>query len=296
MTSRTLTLTVLAAGFLASAAEAAPPPGPPWPVNYARGKVRSANEAPANDFAAADINRTTGGPIGTAVDLRAAIAKPKMGQEYELRYQFRIHTKKGEVGPLLGTTDLPNGASFTVSRVKCEYDWIEFYDTIDITRKELNGMTNMPVPRKGTANDVFIRVEPHLYDVTAKKYVTPARTPAAIVVASVAGNGRVWSVCSLAEWIAEKGVSVDGAQQVMSTLADLDEYSTIANHIEGAFAKVLDSKSAPDAAKLLFINAVEGKKLTWKSHYELRQSLATLAAGPEGKLQFSAKKKLEETK
>jgi len=116
------------------------------------------------------------------------------------------------------------------------------------------------------------------------------------VVASVATNGRVWRVCSLAEWIAERGTSVDGAQQVMSILADLDEYDTIANCIEGAFAKVLDSKSAPDVAKLLFINAVEGKKLTWKSHYELRQSLETLAAGPEGKLKDSAKKKLEEAK
>jgi|GEM_PF-4396639 len=162
MTPRTLTLTVLAAAFLATVAEAAPPPGPPWPVNYARGKVRSADEAPTNDFAVADINHTTGGPIGAVVDVRAAIAKPKMGQEYELRYQYRIHTKKGEVGPLLGTTDFPNGVSFTASRVKCDYDWIEFYETIDITRKELNGMTNMPIPPKGADRDVFIRVEPHL--------------------------------------------------------------------------------------------------------------------------------------
>jgi hypothetical protein len=295
MTARTLALTVFAAGICAATVTAAPPPGPPWPVNYPLSATRSSRDAPDDHFALAELSRG-GSPFAVEVSTRAAVTKPKTGNVYELRYQIRVHTKKGDYGPLLGTKETPAGVSFVVRRVTCEYDWIEFYESFDITRKDLSAMTNLPVGEKGQERDVLLRVEAHLYDVAEKKFLTPAKTPAAIVVASVGPNGQVWAVRPLTEWLALHGGSAEVAKKGLGALADLDEFGTISNRVEDAFATVLGSKTTAVAAKLLFIAAVDAKTLNWKSSYHLKGALEALAAGPDGELKSTAQKKLAEAK
>jgi hypothetical protein len=293
MSVRTL-LALFALGFAAaSTAPAAPPPGPPWPTNRPQWGTRSAAEAPEKSFAVAEVSESAGGLV-VVVSARAAVAKPKMGQEYELTYQLRVHTKKGEVGPLLGTKQFPKGVSQRVCTVKCEHDWIELYETFDVTRKDLSGMTNLPGTEKG--GTVFIRVEPHLFDVSANAYLTPVRTPAAVLVASVAPGGRVLELRPVGEWLAGWNGSAADAKSALARLADLDEYDPTFNRIESAFARVLASETANAGAKAEFVRAVDAKRLNWKSFWEVRKALEALAAGPDGELKAAARAKLDEAK
>lgn len=295
MLTRSLVLVLLATGVATAVAQAAPPPGPPWPVNHPLPNKRPATDAPQQHFAVAELDQSAA-PIGAAVTVRAAIANPKMGGEYELRYQIRVHTKKGEHGALLGLKDSPNGVSYIVRKVKCEYDWIEFYETFDITRKDLSGMTNLPQFENGLSDrDVVLRIEPQLYDVAEKKWLTPAKTPAAIVVATVGSNSRVFKLRSLSEWLVEKARAGE-SKKALETLADLDEFNTIANRVQESFHQILEAKDVAEAQKLLVVAGIEAEKLNWKSNFNLKQSLEALAKGPDGQLKDAAKKKLDEAK
>jgi hypothetical protein len=270
---------------------AAPPPGPPWPVNYPASKTRPASDAPQKDFAVAELEKSAG-PIGVAVQISAAIAKPKAGNDYELSYQIRVHTKKGEYGPLLGT-----GKAQTVllRRVTCKYDWIEFYEKLDVTRNALTGMTNLPSPREGN-EEVLLRVEPQLYDVAGKKYLTAPKTSAVILVARVGARGKVWELRSLSAWLVEKSGSESDAKKTLARLADLDDFSSTANNIEAAINTVLTTKDVPAQTKVLYIGAVPAKTLSWKTSFHLRKTLEKLAAGPDDALKRAAQQKLDEIK
>jgi hypothetical protein len=294
---RKLAAALIAASALAALAAPAartfaePPPGPPWPVNFPASKMRPASDAPEKDFAFAELEKSAG-PIGVAVTISAAIAKPRVGNDYELNYQLRLHTKKGEYGPLLGS-----GKSQTVllRHVTCKYDWIEFYEKVDVTRKELTGMTNLPSPRVGN-DDVLLRVEPQLYDVAEKKYLTPPKTPAAILVARVGAAGKVWELRSLSAWLVERSASESEAKKTLARLADLDEFSFAANNLAAAINTVLTAKSVSAKTKVLYIGAVPAQTLASKTSYALRRSLENLAAGPDEDLKLASQQKLDEAK
>ncbi len=288
----------LLAGFafvaFAGSTQAAPPPGPPWPTNFASPKERPASDAPARDFAFAEIE-ANGAPIGVAVTASAAVAKPKLANIYELYYQFRVHTKKGDAGPLLGTPDSPNGKPFLLRQITCEHDWIEFYEKFDVTRKDISGMLNLPVRAVGGSDlEVLIRVEPQLYDVAEKKFITPFKTPAAILVAGVGANGKVWKVQSLSGWLI--GNSRNGANpaKALDTLADLDDFSPTDNGVEGAFLAVLSDKEVSAETKTLYIGAIPPLSLNSKAAFTLKQALKELAAGDDAGLKAAARKKLDD--
>jgi hypothetical protein len=296
---RRLAVALVAATALISAtgrAAASPPPGPPWPADHPPSKERPATDAPGKDFCFADV-AANGAPVGVGVKVTAAVARPKVGNKYELYYQLRVHTQKGEVGPLLGTKEFADGKPFLLRQVTCEYDWIEFYEEFDVTRKDVSGMTNLPAPASGGPDkEVMIRVEPQLFDVAEKKYVTPAKTPAAIVVATVGARGKVSKLQSLSAWLVEKGGPGWDPKKAVAVLADLDEFGTAGNGVEDAIHTVLGMKDVSPETKVLFINAVPPATLNWKSSYPLKRTLEGLASGTDKDLKAAAQKKLDEAK
>jgi len=282
-------------GATARPAVAAPPPGPPWPVNYPIDGARPASAAPAESWATAQVE-STGGPLGIEVAVRAAVAKPAMGGAYELYYQLRVHTKKGEFGPLLGG---PGGGQpglpILVRAVKCEYDWIEFYERFDVTRKEMSGIANLPAPDAGAADlSVFVRVEPHLYDVAAKKYLTVPKTPAAIVVLGVGSNHKVWSARSLSDWLVLQAEPGRDSAKAVAAVSDLDDYDPTANGMESAVEQVLANPRTLPATKVLYIGMVPAKVLGRASAVSLLHALDRLAKEGEGDVKAAAEKKVAE--
>jgi hypothetical protein len=111
-------LVILALWGATGSVVATPPPGPPWPVNYPRVAPRSASDAPDKDFAIAEV-KANAAPIGAVVTMSASIAKPKMGNSYDLYYQIRIHTKKGETGPLLSKYGTAGEANLSAASRTC---------------------------------------------------------------------------------------------------------------------------------------------------------------------------------
>ncbi|HEX5269032.1 MAG TPA: hypothetical protein VFW33_01030 [Gemmataceae bacterium] len=227
---------------------------------------------------------------GSVIGLTARLwadAEVQEGHEYQLMYQFRLHTKKGEVGPILGTSDRPTGTAFPIARRTADGAWGGLQSSADINRKDITGMTNLPA--EGL---VAIRVEPHLYDATAAKFLTPPRTRALIVMATVGDNGRVESVVSLRAWVvASARYDTD---KVLDKLADLDEYDLDGNGIGDAIGEALRIKELPTPIKVRLIRAVPRQPVYPKSSPTLWGVLSDFAAGEDAALKQAAKAKLGE--
>jgi hypothetical protein len=251
---------------------------------------RTASDAPKKDFALAQVEASAY-PIGVVVRVVGAVAKPKKGNKYGLYYQLRLHTRKGQAGPTLGTKDYPDGKPFFLQAVNGEYDWIMLSDEFDVTRQEVSGMKNLPHGSGEGARLVLLRVEPHLYDFAKKAYLTPTRTPAAIVVASVDAHGKVIALMSLAEYLI--GASAN-PKKALDLLADLDEFDTTANGIEEAIIRVLTNKDVGSKNKLLYIRAVPARTLKTKAGFNLESALTALAKGSDEELKKAAQEKLAE--
>ncbi|TWT43547.1 hypothetical protein KOR42_44270 [Thalassoglobus neptunius] len=273
---------------------AVPPPGPPWPHNRPISPTRSASEAPSKSFAIAQAERS-GAPIGVEVSVRAAVANPVAGSAYRLYYQFRVHTGKGEIGPVLNVPGTVKNQVVLVEEIIAKYDWIEFYNTFDVTRGQLSGSGNLPSREpKGTDRIVFLRVEPHLWDVAAKRYLTDSRTPAAIIVASVGKDAKVYSLNTVGDWLLKRAKSNSDVAETMAILNDLDVYGPNGLRIGEAIEKVLIEPTVTVATKIGYIEVVDAKSLHWREDYQLLQVLEGLAAGSDDDLKAAAQKKLNE--
>ena len=213
-------------------------------------------------------------------------AEVQKGNRYQLVYQLRIHTKKGELGPVLGTAAKPTGTTFPIASGTADDKWNGLEGRVEVKRKDITGMTNLP-----TKGLVTLRVEPQLYDATAAKFLTPGKTEAIIVMATVGDDGQVESIVSLRKWIAATAPS--DADKVLSKLADLDEYSYW-NTIGEAIGEVLNNKEIPTATKVRFIQAVPKGELDPKSSPNLWGTLKKFADGNDAKLKKAAKARLGE--
>ena len=274
-------------------AGAKPPPGPPWPpaASAPAGNTtgeRDPADAPKESWAGARLNGTTGTGRSVKLEAWAAVAKPVVGQEYELDYQFTTHTKKGVDGKLVTR---PDDKIWHLKLVKCEHDWIEYYVQFELHRKDLTGLKGMPEPADGRAShEVFLRCEPQLFDLTAKKYLTRPKTDAVIVVATVEKGGKVTELRTLGDWVEATGKT--DPDKVIDTLDDRDEYGLEANGVEAAFANLLGDKDVTADAKKTLIRdlpkeLVHAKGAVWPR-------LKELAAGDDADLKVAAKKKLGE--
>lgn len=197
-------------------------------------------------------------PIGFQITVRGNIADAGLAHRYEVRYQLRLHTQNGIEGPLLGDQQMPNGRAFVLGEADapdlggvCAFDFI-----FDLTRKDLDSMTLL---REGR---MVLRVEPQVYDQTAKTYITPARSDALIAVLDVGKNNRVWSVVPFAKWFGGcYGEST--ARPALELLASLDALDYEGNAIIPAFEEVLTSEYIKPAELLLVLQALPAKELAF---------------------------------
>ena len=237
----------------------------------------------------------SGNGMGVEVTFWADVADLKQGNRYELRYQLRVHTKKGEMGPLLGDAGHPNGVAYPLAAATAGDDWLGLEGAVDVTRKDLTAATGLPKPEKGKAqHTVFVRVEPQLYDATAGKYVTPGKTTALVLAAEVGANGKVWELQPLGEWVAmHRGNTADAA---LARLADLDEYDGLASGVDRGIERVLETDDVTAETKGKFIAALPAERVSWKPNFNLKMRLEKFAAGDDPVLKAAAEKKLDEAK
>ncbi len=211
---------------------------------------------------------------------------------YELRYQLRLHTKRGDEGPVLGTADRPKGISYSLKRGVKDGTWNGLEGKVDITRKELSGMTNLPEVKGGTTG-YFVRVEPQLYDATADKYLTPARPNALILHAVVGEGGKVVLLDTLADWAAvSAGVARD---RLKASLDDLDAYRQAESGVGVVLGRTLDDPKVKAATKveiLAALPAANGNDVLGRDR-DLWDVLETLAASDDADLKAAAKAKME---
>jgi len=207
------------------------------------------------------------------------------GHQYQLLYQLRVHTKKGDEGPLLGNAAMPNGTIFVVTSGTADEKWNGLEGAADINRKDLSGMTNLPGNKT-----VMLRIEPQLFDQTTGKYLTVPKSNAIIVMADVGDNGRVDSVLSLSSWIMHNGQYETNA--VLDAVATLDAYDVEGNNIADAFGNVLNIKDIPAATKLRLVRAVSKDWVQMRGS-SLAPALTILSTSDDAELQAAAKELLK---
>jgi hypothetical protein len=265
--------------------------GPSWQA-FTRPGPNTRPEKLDEDVIVGVVDKT-GNDMAVQVSFWADVADLKKGDKYELRYQLRVHTAKGEMGPLLGDAAHPNGVAFTLATATAGDDWRGVEGTVDVTRKDLSAATNLPRPPKGKGrHTVLLRVEPQVYDATTGKYLTPGKTEAVVLAAEVTAGGKVWEVRTLGQWLAmNRGNTADDA---LALLATLDEYDPTASGVEAGIEQVLGMADVKAETKAKFVAAIPAGRLYWKPSYALKEAVEKFADGPDGVLKAAAKKKLEE--
>lgn len=223
--------------------------------------------------------------IGFQINVRGNIADAGLAHRYEVRYQLRLHTQKGVEGPLLGDEQMPNGRAFVLGEAEmpdvagvCSFNFI-----FDLTRKDLDSMTQL---REGR---MVLRVEPQIYDLTAKTYITPVKSDALIAVLDVGKTLRVWSVVPFAKWFGNSyGESTAGP--ALELLASLDALDYEGNAIVPAFEEVLRSEHIKPAELLLVLEALPAKELAFGKN-NLRGIITGLAEHKDAAVRAAAVEK-----
>jgi hypothetical protein len=215
------------------------------------------------------------------------------GHEYHLYYQLRVHTEKGETGPVIDLGGKTGGTPFFVAKGTVGDDWNGLEGRSDITRKELSGAAGWPEVKKNESETVFVRVEPQLFDATDKKYITPGRTRAFILVARVGEGRKVQSLHTLARWIEDNGRF--SSAKVVEVLGGLDEYDPAACGVAEAMVKPLSDKDTKKEAKLKLVGAVPPAAVAdRKASYSFVALMEEWAKGDDAELKEAAVKVLGE--
>ena len=195
--------------------------------------------------------------LGFRVNLSGSIIAAETGHHYEVLYQFRVHTRQGEIGPLLGDAQNPSGRAFVLGEVtalansECGF---EFF--FDLTRKDLSTLTLL------TKGRMLLRIEPQVYDKTTQRYVTPPKTPALIAVAMITDQGRAGSLVPFAKWFAScSGPS--STDTALTTLAALDAIDFEGNAIVPAFEAVFGNPDVKAKELVKFLAALPAAELAF---------------------------------
>jgi hypothetical protein len=250
--------------------------------------------------------------LAVAVHLRARIGKPAAGHEYVFRYQIRLHTKAGEIGPLLGASSHPDGIAFDLGplvrpnnagwmlntpsapatskeMVEAAAKTLEFDGMVDITRKELSGMTNLPK----NSTKAIVRVEPQIYDTTDRKFVTAVKTNAALLFLETGSTGQVWAVRTFQEWFPQEFGTIESAKAAVRVLNDVDAWDRH-NAVIIGFQRVFANKRIKPDAMAVAVRAVPAELIYSKN--ALPSLLATLAESDDAELKSAALARLAEYK
>lgn len=230
----------------------------------------------------------TGGAIGVSVKLFGYLTGTEAGHTYDLRYQLRLHQKKGVVGPLLATRATPQGAAHTVASVTAAQGAkfnLDLNATADIVRKDLRDVTNFPTSK--LHQEVLVRVEPQIFDRTSGKYLTPYQTDAIILVVHL-WNNRVSHIEFFGEWLTKKCFHTD---IVLARYATLDKYQPSQNFIDAAFEKAVARKNLPSEKRIKLVNAIPKEFIGGKNN--LHRVLEDLRKTADGELKAAIDRKLK---
>jgi hypothetical protein len=211
---------------------------------------------------------------------------------------------------------------------KADTDGVEIAETVDVTRKELSAMTNLP--EHGT--DVVVRIEPQVYDVTTKTFLTPSRSPAVLLFLDIGDPARVtqprdpadpppsklvtpdmfpipgWhpphprqvtSVRSFESWFPSQFTLVSKAKRAIRILEEADTLETYDQfHTRTkAFVAVLGADNVAPAAKTIAVRGVPLELLrTDIKSRELYNVVAKLGETAEGDLKVAVDARLGEVR
>ncbi len=215
------------------------------------------------------------------------------GHEYHLYYQLRVHTKKGEHGPVIDLEGKTGGTPFVAAKATAGANWWGMEGRADITRKELSGAAGWPEVKGQETATVFVRVEPQLFDATDKKYLTPPKSSAFILVATVGPGRKVYSLHTLRHWV--EGNGIFSAAKVAEVLGGLDEYDPSACGVAEAMVKPLTDKDTKKGAKLTLVGALSPASIAdRKTNYAFCQLMDEWGKGDDAELKAAAKKLLGE--
>ncbi len=229
------------------------------------GRVNAAPEPKADPLTLTNCSVVSDcSPMGVAIRMGMVREDGLPDHEFQLLYQLRIHTKKGDLGPLLRPKEAAQAPVHPLGNgKKGALPAAEF----DVTRGELSGMTNWLASEEGeleggSTRTVFLRVEPHVFDVTDQVYLTPAKSNAVILVAEVDAASKVKSFQSLSAWLLQLHNN-DAIQQRpamlqygLGKLNELDAYDTQGNQLPHMFYTLLREEKMDEADRLQCIQAV----------------------------------------
>lgn len=283
-------LALLAAFTLCGTAAAKDPYGPSWvgggpPGGYTRpAKVETSRTAVSLGEVCP--------PIGVEVRMWGDVGNVQTGHKYQLMYQLRVQTKKGELGPLLGDAKRPSGVAYVVKELTADENWNGLEGWVDITRKDLTGRTNLPAntPR---IDPLILRVEPQLFDLTASKFVSEGKPQCLFLVVDVV-NGTVTRIKPLHVWLRENSDKV--ATEPLAMLDRLDMYDAVENRLHTFYESLIDQPVLLESDYVALLKAMPVEVLASKSGYAVRTRLEKLANDEKAsaELRAAAKAKLDE--
>lgn len=209
--------------------------------------------------------------LGFQVNLRGHLLSPVADHHYDVLYQVRVHTQKGELGPILGDAQNPNGRAIPLGEAK--YDAAsktsDFDFAFDLLRKDLTLCTPL------TKGRMVLRIEPQVYDQTDQRFLTAPKSEALIAVAMVGDDGKVHSVVPFSKWFA--GCCTPGTAPVaLELLASLDAVDLEGSAIIPGFEQVLSNPDTKPAQLCAFLAALPARELALGKN-NLRSILAGLA-------------------
>lgn len=227
--------------------------------------------------------------LAVAVRFSAFVENPVPEHTYLLHYQIRVHTKTGEAGPILGDTDNPIGKSFSIERFVGDSPNAQYLRTggeVDITRKDLSTLTNLP----RDARDVILRVEPHVWDATDKKYITPAKPPAALIFVETDKDGRVYAMRAFNQWFVTQFYTEAKAKAAVKLLSEVDAWDRTGYDFTAGFERLYLSEAVAPPLKTIAVRAMPAKLLGEKNNLHELFDLMTKEGDVDLKVAVEAKR------
>ncbi|MBL8727942.1 MAG: hypothetical protein JNM25_05895 [Planctomycetes bacterium] len=227
-------------------------------------------------------------PLGFQIHLRGAIADTDGAHRYDVLYQLRQHARPGEAGPLLGDARNPDGSAFVLGEAPApdSSGRIAFEFAFDLTRKELSGMTPLEKGR------VVLRVEPQIFDKTARRFLTAPRSDALIAIADVGERGKVHTLVPFGKWFGNC-YGEQSATTALQLLASLDAIDYEGNAIVPGFESIFANELTKPAQLVRFLSALPARELAFGKN-NLRHCLAALAEHRDADVRAAASAKIKE--
>jgi hypothetical protein len=221
------------------------------------------------------------------VYIHVELMKATEGHDYQVRYQYRLHAKPGKEGAILGDAGSPNGRAYEMgvmeklptpagsagatqpSQPSAERFGPPpermFSGSVDISRKELSALTGLPADKK----NILLRVEPQVYDATAKEFVTPRLSHSEIIVVDTYADGKVSAVRPLADWFVSQFVDDQSARAAMEAVDELTQVDP-KTEASVAFERVIFSSTISPEMRALAVKKLPSEYLDQPASIDVR--------------------------